>query len=180
MLESLELNIKDKPSVFIIYKSNQVYLDKSYEIVKNKFPDYQFIKEGLTDFKPLVLKCLNQTSNQYLLFSTDDIIVTQPIDLNHDIRYLVGDVFGFFYRNGLNIKCQGYPYYGLRKPRVTSLKGDLLLWSFKNNDNTWNYPFNIDFTLYKKKDVEKRLKDYSFLNPPTVHAYMNYNFTKRE
>lgn len=179
-LESFNVHLKHKPSITVLYKSTTPFYDQGYEIVKKHFPKINFIKEGKNNFRALLLKHLNSNTNPFLIFCTDDIILTEQINLAKDRKLLKSSIYGVFYRLGKNICWEGVQKKmpPLRLPNLKPHQKTTLIWAFNKQKSHWNYPFNVDFTLYRKASILPTLNKLSFYHPTTLES--NYQQQTRE
>lgn len=127
----------------------------SYRQVINTFPEVNWVRE--TNFPEDLAAILSQV-DQYVMFGCDDVVFTSKFSFQKAIETLDlnKDVFGFSMRLGKNIQ-----------PRPSSLKkcGSVYQWRWRGcQKNHWNYPWELDCTIYRKQDVFKIL-DTTSLNP---------------
>jgi len=126
------------------------------------------------DFKPLVIQTLFNPASQarYVLFAVDDNVVTRPIDLEWaQLQMEKYHAYGFFFRLGLNIDhcyMTGIPS-GI--PKGTELESSLFTWKVGDGKGDWNYPNNVDLTLYRKEDIRPFFLYYPYTFPNDLEAY---------
>ena len=179
-LESLEKKVTGIQTTMVIYRtSDQSYL-KAYNIVQKTFPSVSFTKQGSQpkkDFKPLTVKTLCETPNDYILFAVDDIIVTDFIDINECINALEQtQAYGFYLRLGTNI-TESYGSNGplkkkppLKMVKLKMVKDDIYTWQFVGNCSNWEYPNTVDMTLYRKKNIVPVLTGLNYSSPNTLES----------
>jgi len=166
LLESAQQYLPKIRKIAVIYKTTEKF-KKNYEIVKQGFPYVHFFQQNpaqkKADFKPTLLETLFGKFGRdasYVIFSVDDIILTREIDIDKDVHTLSSTKKGYalLYRLAPYVNyC--YPVKAIQTvPYLSKLKGGYFLWKFheklpSEKGNDWQYPHNIDFTLYKKSSV---------------------------
>ena len=174
LLESSYKYISGLHKVFVIYRAGNKEFEQGYEIVKEAFPEVNYLAQSSNphkDFKPLVLRCFFATKAPYIMFGVDDIIVKDYIDLKKDIELLKQTkAYGMYYRLGHHLtQC----YSMNRRQSVPSsqhIEGDVFQWRFKKGIYDWNYPHTVDMTLYKKTNVQSFFKAYNYYAPNPLEA----------
>ena len=178
LLESTQKHVEGLRKIGVLYRSDSEYID-SYEKVKKQFPHVDYHQQPKENpkkhFKPMLMEMLfgkfGKGSN-YVIFAVDDIIVTDEINLTKDIDVMVKTgVYGIYYRLGKNINsCYMTGLYNHAKPNWIDLEEDLYSWQFQNEQGDWNYPNSLDFTLFRKIDIQKDFEDLSFTNPSELEG----------
>lgn len=172
-LESIEQYIKKYGQISVIYRtSNQDFAD-AYDQVKQRFPYVSFIQQHERDsFKILTLKALFASENNYVLFSTDDLIMTDYVNCNSCIRALEEtQAYAFYLRLGLNLSVC-YPYSAAQPvPKHVKIRDNIYAWQFEFGTFDWNYPHMIDMALYRLSDVLTFLTDIDFKGPSTLEGH---------
>lgn len=165
LLESMQRYILDETGeIQVIYRVSNYDYSSAYEVVKMYFSKVKFYKQGAKpqlDFKPLAMKCAFESPNDYVSFVVDDIIVKDFFKLSTCIKYLEKTgAYCFLLRIGKNIK-RCYPMK-INSPVPESFKkveADIYTWDFEDGLGDWGYPNNNDMTIYRKKDIEKDLRE---------------------
>lgn len=145
-LESLffysDANLK---KVSVLYYETK---DISYKKVMQNFPEVNWVRE--TNFHNDLMRLIHQ-SDEYIMFGCDDVVFVREFNLEYAKKILENknDIFGFSFRLGTNI---------LPIPS-TQQTDDILIWNWKDSlCNHYNYPWELDCTLYRKSDVLQILK----------------------
>jgi len=142
-LESLIFYSKIKEeAINVIFKETP---DIPYEIVINSFKSINWIKQ--TDFFQN-LTCAINDSKEYIMFGCDDVVFSSNFNIQGAISTLKEDedIFGFSLRLGKNIRP---------KPNNYLKKEKTLVWNWtKTNCAHWNYPWELDGTIYRKSDIQ--------------------------
>lgn len=171
-LESFFLNTTGCQRVSVIYRAETKEHNDGYKIVKNAFPQVDFIKQKSTsDFKELTLKAIAFDQEEYVIFAVDDIIVTRKVDFDEVIQFLqIHDTEGFYLRMGEHItECYSENRYtGI--PPLEEVAPGILSWHFKEGKGDWGYPHTVDMTVYRKKDLKKIFLALPFNNPNTLEG----------
>lgn len=150
-------------------KQNMVYVLYSelanirYEKVMSKYPKINWMKEKNFERD---LKQLIENAETYIMFGCDDVVFRNWFSLDKAITYLelYPDLFGFSMRLGENIE----PY-----PKDMEAREDVLLWNWQNSKEAhYNYPWELDCTLYRKEDVQTLLsqEENAIKNPNYFEA----------
>jgi glycosyltransferase involved in cell wall biosynthesis len=170
-LESIQKYIKNLDHISVIYRITSDQYEHSYTLLKAAFPQVEFLQqrvEPINDFKALVQKaCFDPNHlSKHILFSTDDIIVKDEVDIARCIESLdKTKAFGFYLRLGLNINnCYALSSKGSVQ-KYFELNSSLVAWQFKYGEGDWNYPNTVDMTLYRKKDIQEALAKMEYSNP---------------
>jgi len=177
-LESVKKNIDGIDNTYVIFRtSNEKYL-QGYEIVKNDFYDFNFIKQNdiyyARDFRKILMGILGKNINEskYVIFAVDDIIVQENINLREAEKFLeTQDAYGFFMRLGKNIDFTYMLNLWTGIPSdLKLLNNKIYCWKIRNKSDDWNYPNSLDMTLYRKKDVLNDFKKIKFHNPNSLEG----------
>ena len=165
LLESMQKYIIEGiGEIHVIYRTSNNEYSRGYDIVKLRYKDVIFHKQGRKpqiDFKLLVLSSAFDSPNEYVSFVVDDIIVKDYFSLNKAIYYLQKtDAYCFLLRLGKNIeKCYTMKVNTPAPNSFVKVEEDVYSWVFKDGIGDWNFPNNNDMTIYKKKRIRKDLED---------------------
>lgn len=120
-----------------------------YEKLMQNFPEVKWIKESKFEAD---LRGLIASAGKYIMFGCDDVVFTRKFSLDQAADYLHKhpDVFGYSMRLGENIK-----------PVPANLSEDaaVLEWKWDCENQHYNYPWELDCTLYRKEDVTRLLEE---------------------
>lgn len=172
LLESIYTHVTGLNKVMVLCRCRDDKFSKAYDLVKTKFKNTIFIKQGnfpRKDFRPLMLDAaFSNSTSDYICFCVDDIIVKSKVDLEYCANKIEKhNAYGFYLRFGKNTthEWSGQVEDGI--PPSVEVEKDLFKWKFKDGEGTvsWCFPNNNDFTLYRKKDIE-----------PQIRAIPHYNF----
>ena len=174
-LESVEKYVTNLGEVHIIYKTADEKYEKAYEEVKKRFNLYNFHKQltdnpyKLNDFKFLTLKIAFLQKSEYVLFSVDDIIVKDYIDISKCIEALkITDAYAFYLPLGMNIS-QSFNEKKINLPEYNLVKDDIYSYEIKEmireGSYDWYYPNTLDMAIYKKDKIKNDLLKIEMTNP---------------
>lgn len=174
-LESVEKYITNIGQVNIIYKVSDEKFEHAYEEVKKRFNSYIFHKQltenpyKLNDFKFLTLKLIFLQKSEFIIFSVDDIIVKDQIDISKCIEALnLTDAYAFYLRLGMNI-TKSFNESKIDVPENTLVKDDIYSYKikdlFRNGENDWYYPNTLDMAIYSKEKIKNDLFNIEMTNP---------------
>lgn len=144
--------------ITVIYKETP-FID--YSNLISIFSSVNWVKEGVFYFDVVTL--INK-SNDFIMFGCDDVVFNGKIDFNYALEVLSSNnkIFGFSTRLGKNIKPL---------PKHIDRVCKHLEWDWKLTDSpNWNYPWELDATIYRKSDV---VEIVSTMNPNEI---LNPNF----
>lgn len=114
-----------------------------YGKLMQQFPQVTWRKENKfeTDLKQIIAD-----AGEYIMFGCDDVVFTRPFSLQKACEYLKAHeaVFGYSMRLGGNIKPL---------PENVSQDETVLEWRWDCPQQHYNYPWELDCTLYRKEDV---------------------------
>lgn len=140
--------------ITIIYRESQAI---PYNKVIQRFNDCVWIKESNFD---LDLRNAVSVSDNYIMFGCDDVVFTGQLNLNECIEYLSAhnEVFGLSLRLGVNI---------LPHPKFINNSSGFRVWDWaKTNVPHYNYPWELDATIYRKSDVQNIIVKISNIKSP--------------
>ena len=174
LLESSYNYIWHMHKIFVIYRSEGKEYEEAYKEVIKSFPKVTFYKQGLhpkKDFKPLLTHCLSLSDANHLLFSVDDIIVKDFIDLREDELFLKNyHAYGLYYRLGKHLN-QCYPLNCSQPvPPHNEVKRGINQWKFSDGIGDFNYPHTVDMALYRTEDVLRFFQDNYYTMPNSLEG----------
>jgi len=133
-------------NITILYRKSSVC---DYSKVIKIFPLINWIVEN--KFYDNLLKFINN-ANDFLMFGCDDVVFKNRFKLVYAKEILLKNeqIFGFSFRLGKNIRPL---------PKNASKSKNVIEWCWKNtNSPHYNYPWELDCTLYRKVDVLQMLE----------------------
>lgn len=115
-----------------------------YEKLMQQFPQVKWVKESKFEAD---LKKIISDAGEYIMFGCDDVVFTNYFSLEKACAYLAANaqVFGYSMRLGENIKPV---------PENLSRDDTVLEWKWDCSCQHYNYPWELDCTLYRKEDSE--------------------------
>ncbi len=165
LLESIEKYVTGIDNTYILLRADDKRFLTAYEEVFSRFsfvtPFLQTFSMTHNDFYEIMITLLEKSSSKYCLFAVDDIIVKDYFDTKEAIQILEKtEAYAFFYRLGLHLSIcyphvrENDPESGKQKvPPVKQISDHIYLWEFNKGEGDWNYPNNVDMTLYRTKDI---------------------------
>jgi len=173
-LESVYKYTSVPDSIYVLYRSSNYAYESAYKELKESFGNVCFVKQGNNprkDFKPLLLKCFNESSSEYVVFGVDDIIIKDYFDFNACISFLEQvDAYGFYLRLGKNITRAYNVHASFALPPLKSISDDVYLFRFDEGQYDWAYPNTVDMTIYKKSKIKDFLSQASYSSPNTLEG----------
>lgn len=175
VLESTHKYMTNLNKIFVLYRTTTQDYENGYQEIQRTFPDVQFVKQGSNpraDFKPLLLRCFYGSPAEYIMFSVDDDIVKDYVDIQQCIHALEkSGAYGFYLRLGTNITTE----YDGRNTQIgissyTEIEPNILKFNFKDGIGTWAYPHNLDMTIFKKSHIEHFYRNNHYTSPNTLES----------
>jgi len=173
LLESIDKYVTGLEHILIIYRTSNQEYEKAYHVVRETFTNAHFLQQTypFTDLKRLTSACYLQSSSPYILFGVDDIIVKDFINLNECIQAMEQhNAHGFFFRLGKNLDHCYAMNCAQPLPPLTSAGHEIYSWQFNEGQYDWNYPNNLDFTLYRKSDLINLITSLDYATPYSLET----------
>lgn len=134
-----------------------------YEKLIQCFPQVTWIKEEQFEKD---LKRLITDAGEYIMFGCDDVVFTGKFCLTEAAFYLMNNpkVFGYSMRLGDNI---------VPRPQNLSAQEGVFAWKWNCEYQHYNYPWELDCTLYRKEDVFKlTIEEENAIKNPNYYEAM--------
>lgn len=134
-----------------------------YEKLMQDFPQVKWVKESKFEAD---LKQLITDAGEYIMFGCDDVVFTHTFSLEKAGEYLKANeqVFGFSMRLGENIKPV---------PENLSSDDNILEWTWDCQCQHYNYPWELDCTLYRREDVVRMtMEEETAIKNPNYYEAM--------
>jgi hypothetical protein len=174
VLESVHKYFSHLNKIYVLYRTSTLDYDTAYDQLRKIFSHVRFVKQGSSprsDFKPLLLKCFFDSQAEYLMFSVDDDIVKDYVDIYECTAALKkSNAYGFYLRCGINITTGYGADIQFPVPPYTEIKPNILKFYFKDGADAWGYPNNVDMTIYPKIKIESFLKNATYSSPNTLES----------
>lgn len=178
LLESIQDEVVGLGQQTVVYRASHSMYEDGYAIVQRDFPEVVFKKQqnerAKEDFKPLVLESAfsKDSKANYLLFAVDDIVITRPIDLVEAVEIMEQEgAYACFFRLGLDIDHCYMLNQRSGVPLGRFVGENYFSWQFSEGKGDWIYPNNVDFTLYRKKDISPFFFYAPYTFPNDLEAY---------
>lgn len=168
LLESMQLHGVEATEVVVLYRADTPEYRNAYRSLLQRFQNVTGIEqESRHSFKEQLLAKL-KTARDYICFGVDDMIVKEPFHFSRCLQALEDlKGYGFFLRLGKNINYCYNIDSPLKRPALRT-HHDILSWSFSGEKGEWNYPHNVDMTIYRTKDVLPLLTTLTFTHPNSL------------
>jgi glycosyltransferase family protein len=162
----------NEQQISIIFKENKKI---GYKKVIHKYSNCNWIYED--NFYENLIETID-ASNNFIMFGCDDVVFKKNLPINYAKNLLSNnkDIFGFSFRLGKNIKPV---------PKNAIKVNSHLEWNWASvNEAHYNYPWELDCTLYRKSDIQDVLRSTNeFIKNPnyleSIFANNSINFIKR-
>jgi hypothetical protein len=174
VLESVEKYITNLNKIYVLYRRSSYQYEQAYQEVHQRFPQVTMVRQGHDprgDFKPLLLQCFDGSSAEYIMFSVDDDIVKDYVDITRCVQAMQKyNAYGFYLRLGTNITKQYGVDIPLMIPASEPIEEDILRFRFSDGFGDWAYPNNVDMTIFKKSDIQSFFRDVPYSSPNTLES----------
>ncbi len=172
LLESVDKHITGLNSIQVICRASNDQFVHAYQEIENTFSHVTFFMQNnnlnRNDFKPLTINAMKNGSSNHVLFSVDDIIITNDVNISECIYWLeVTNAHGFYLRLGTHLNyC-----YSCNTPQAVpehatlNVKRNILAWQFECSEYDWNYHNTVDLTLYRKEKLISLFETFDFVSP---------------
>ena len=155
-------------NISVLYKKNDRI---PYNRVIQSFSKVKWIEE--VNFVQQI-GALMQEAEDYILFGCDDVVFIDYFKITDIIPFLEkhDDVFGYSIRLGTNFS---------QIPQDIHNVDGSLVWDWKINlDDYWNYPWELDCTVYRKADAIELYNQYAdkMYNPNYFESVIAINARK--
>lgn len=159
-LERIEKNL---PGVdrFTVFYSADLYQEEEYAYLTEKFPKVKFQRSG-TEFRR---DFLNELDSEYVLLSTDRILVEQQINLPLSINLLNQTrSYAFYFHIGFSPEVPHIFQDKLRGTASQFVQGGIYSWIFMRGNGQFRHPNNLELALYHTTEIKNQLATLSFSN----------------
>ncbi|EKE08477.1 MAG: hypothetical protein ACD_17C00148G0002 [uncultured bacterium] len=172
-LESIQRYITGFQHLTVLFRASSDTFADAYRKVMDDFPKVRFVMQSMKDpkhdFKPNVHKIVFHSPSEYILFSVDDIIVKDFVDLQYCVDQLEKTgAYGFYLRLGQNIThCYQFDQ-DQAVPQSHPLSEGLYAWDFSTGECDWGFPNTLDMTLFRKVDIQKPFGELKYKTPNSL------------
>lgn len=182
-LESVDHYVSGLDSIYVIYRTSNSEYQKAYETVQASFKKVTFLAQSApyNDLKEITCKCLLESPQPYLLFGVDDIIIKDFIDLHECAAALEkNNGYGFFLRLGKNLDYCYAMGQVQPLPPLKNVGSSIYIWQFNQGIYDWNYPHNLDCTMYRLSDLIEIIFFADFSSPNSLESQLmrSVDYTK--
>lgn len=154
-LESLiRLSDCEEEQIYVLYREERPI---RYDKVKSYFPHIHWIAE--TCFSEQLQEIVSK-SEEYIMFGCDDVLFLDRFCFKDMEMYLSNheQVLGFSLRLGRNI----HPL-----PKGIVHEDSFFTWNWTENSGHYGYPWELDCTLYRRKDILEVFREAGIENLKT-------------
>jgi hypothetical protein len=180
--------------VSVLYACSEQKYEQGYEVLKERFPQVQFIREEkfaprfVPPFFPLywhnyfwwlkykhtrtvsgnfrkqLINLVADSEKEYVMFLTDDSMFYKPISI---LQPVLADIRRRPLHNSFSLR-HGTNIMGGN----FSYRNALLSWNvFEDHDHPeWSHPFSVDGHIYSKRFILKAFRKVWFKNPNTLEC----------
>lgn len=172
-LESVEKYVAGVGVASIIYRADTDAHKQAYQVVKDRFPSYNYRRQGANpraDFKALTLQLSFNTGNSsYIVYGVDDIVVKDYCDLADCAQLLEKhNAYAFYLRLGTNLNYCYSLHQNQPVPLLQEVDSDVFAWHFRQGTGDWGYPHSVDMTIVRKSDIISHFTHMSYYSPNTL------------
>ncbi len=151
-IKSLKACASEPVALSVLFKAGSPAFEEAYAKLAKENPDVAFMPEQ--DFKSDLESWLG-SAPELLMFGCDDVVFKEPFDLAMALGAFDGrkSLAGFSLRLGLSLNYSITTARAMSKPKFLQTS-PFLLWDRTKAQIDWNYPFELDCTIYRKSFVE--------------------------
>ena len=150
----------------ILYKYSSDFFKQGYDLVLQKHPDINYIKEE--NFKEDTIKLMD-IRNQYLMFGVDDDVFINRFSFDStEFRTFEQNplIAGLYLRLNPNINFCYTENRKVTMPPMHFKDLGIHMWDWRGlSEGDISYPASIDMTLFRTKDLLSTIKSLDFSNP---------------
>lgn len=172
LLESIDRYVVGLNSISVIYRASTNDFFNAYETLRNELKSIRFIKQSISpelDFKPLVLHAIfekGSSSSPYIIFSSDDIVVKDYIDVSNCIDTLKqSGAYCFALRLGKRVKYHYPEDTTIEIPNLVKISDEAYAWQINAKKGDWTHVNCVDMNLYRKVDLHRPLYTIDYKDP---------------
>jgi glycosyltransferase involved in cell wall biosynthesis len=174
LLTSINTYLYNLNDIYVLYRTSNNDFEKAYNEVFSLYQHVVRIKQGKEpkkDFKPLLLRCLNNQSSDHVVFSTDDLLVKDYVDINQCVNALeISNAYGFYLRLGTNITYSYNQNIALKAPKLMFVLPGIFSFIFEQGKSYWGYPHSLDMVLFKKASIMPLLNELAYHSPNVLES----------
>jgi len=165
-LESIDRYCTGYKTISVIYSAHNREFEEAYRTVRTVFPTVQYIKQGNESghaFKDQLITSLCDFSSEYVLFSTDDLILKDFVDLKQCQQILrKTGADGFFL--SFNHTMNGFPSEEDTRylPLNLALNNGICFRGFTSHAKDQAPINNFNMNLYRKSDLKNFVKNLKY------------------
>lgn len=164
LIRSIKHYVKGIGTIYVLMRASSTEFTNAYQQIAAENPELIWLHQGESkknNFKALLEHVLQKSQAEYLMFSVDDSIVKDYVDLLYCAEHIKKQqAYGFYLRLGTHL-TQCHPKKCLQKvPQYKQVANDIILWNLRDGEYDWNYPGMLDMALYPAgiKQLFKKLK----------------------
>jgi Glycosyltransferases involved in cell wall biogenesis len=171
-LESIQRYMTGVEKITVIYRTSNKNFTQAYTELQAVFKTVNFVSQSANyqkDFKPMLLTAIYGHPAEYVLFSPDDVIVKDVVNLTECVEAMEKyGARGFYLRLGKHVDYCYSKDCRQRVPDTVSVPGEILAWQFLTGDYDWAVPHSLDMTLFKKSEIHEDLANMVYSNPNSL------------
>ena len=150
-LKTVYLKISGIEKISVVYTASNDDFCLEYQNIADDFSDVIFI-DAKNDFKSSVLCCID-TSGSHIVLAHDKCAIEEDVDITEAIVTMEATgAYAFFFNTD-------------HKERISPCVrvGNLACaWQFDCGEEHWRKPYNLDVTLYRKRDIADTIRGLVF------------------
>ena len=169
-LESIRRYLRGTESLTLLYRASDARFEAAYREVFAAFSEVRAIRQTSSkEFKPLLEKILFDSPSEYVLFSADDLVMKDYVDLGLCKQMLdKTGAYGFYLRFGRNIEHSYLSGKPIALPPSAELGNGVFVWDLHTAEADWGAANNFEMSLYRKEDLKAYFPKISYRDPKTL------------
>ena len=178
-----EIDIVEKPPIYVIYKADNEQYEYGYEIV-SQLHDWAYYFPEKMGFKEMLIDLVSFNVD-YTVFFTDDDIFINPFFYN-SIEFSEFQAKNKIYSLSLRLTPEhNYCYTCDKKMEVpekyseSCLYSEPFKWDWTKAELDYGYPFSVDGHIFRTKDIEQFIMECNYKNPNEFEAVIATNLNNQ-
>jgi len=162
-IESVGLYVSNSGEIYVLYEASDEQTNHAYKQIAEECTNIQLLKTNKTCFKNNLENIIAGSTNNYIVLSKDNLIVTDFIDISTCIEMIEKTyAYGFYLHLGCKLKKNKNLLRNQNLPPHIEISNNTHAWQFKYGEQEWRTPHNMKMTIYRKQDMIHLLTELQY------------------
>lgn len=159
LLESINYYVTGLKDIVVLCHTQNDRFHTAYKKLEGKFSNIKFVYQSRTnprqDFWPLIKNIFNNMSSPYFMFSVDDSIVVDYMNISSCIEMMKRtNAYAFYPYMGKNItRCYMTNTQKLPPP-LQDIGDGFCTWNLKAGQGPWGYAHSVMMVIYPREHMD--------------------------